>query len=88
MGPQWRSQLGSVENEAEFRALLGYSPLHNVEPERCYPPTLVTPGEWDETTPPLHAYKFVATLQAAKGCNEPALLRASWGAGHQYGRDQ
>lgn len=88
-GRRWRSQLGSVENEAEFRALLAYSPIHTVRQGRCYPPTLVTPGELDETTPPFHAFKFVATLQAAQSCGRhPVLLRMAWGAGHAYGKDQ
>jgi prolyl oligopeptidase len=87
-GAQWRSQLGSVEDGAEFRALMAYSPVQNVRPGHCYPAVLVTPGELDETTPPFHAYKFVAALQRAQSCAAPVLLRMSWGAGHAYGRDQ
>lgn len=87
-GRRWRSQLGSVENEDEFRALAGYSPVTSADPGRCYPPTLVTPGELDETTPPFHAYKFVAALQWAQACENPVLLRVSWETGHAYGRDQ
>jgi prolyl oligopeptidase len=87
-GAQWRSQLGSVEDRAEFQALMAYSPVQNVRSGLCYPAVLVTPGELDETTPPFHAYKFVAALQRAQSCDAPALLRMSWGAGHSYGRDQ
>lgn len=82
---RWRSEYGSIEDPAEFRALLGYSPVHNVEPGVCYPPTLVAPGERDEVTPPLHAYKFVAALQHAQVCDAPILLRMAWGAGHAPG---
>jgi prolyl oligopeptidase len=87
-GARWRSQLGSVENAQERSALLGYAPIQSVKQGVCYPPVLITPGEKDETTPPFHAYKLVAALQAADQCSGPALLRISWGAGHAYGRDQ
>jgi prolyl oligopeptidase len=87
-GAQWRSQLGSVDDPAQRRALMGYSPVHNVRPGVCYPAVMVTPGELDETTPPFHAYKFIAALQQAQRCHTPVLLRVSWGAGHAYGRDQ
>ncbi len=83
-GRRWRSDFGSVEDEADFRALLAYSPYHNVEPA-CYPATIVTPGELDESTVPMHAYKFVAALQHAQTCDQPILLRVSWGAGHSSG---
>lgn len=82
---RWRSEYGTIEDPAEFRALLAYSPVHNVDEETCYPPTLVAPGERDEITPPLHAYKLVAALQAVQACDRPILLRVSWGAGHSSG---
>ena len=49
------------------------------------PPTLVTAGERDETAVPSHAYKFIAALQRAQGCANPALLQVLWGAGHTLG---
>jgi prolyl oligopeptidase len=82
---RWRSEYGTVEDRAEFGALVAYSPVHNVEPGTCYPPTMVAPGERDEVSPPLHAYKFVAALQDAQACEAPVLLRMSWGAGHSSG---
>lgn len=84
---RWRSDYGTADDPADFRALLAYSPYHNVQPGTCYPATLVAPGEQDETTPPLHAYKFVAALQHAQNCDAPILLRVSWGAGHSFGAD-
>lgn len=82
---RWRSEYGSAENPAEFRALLAYSPVHNIDAGVCYPPTLVAPGERDGITPPFHAYKLVAALQHVQTCDEPILLRVSWGAGHSSG---
>ena len=84
-GARWRGELGSVENPEEKKALLAYSPVHNVRPEVCYPPILILPGENDETTPPMHGYKFAAALERAADCSSPALLRVAWGAGHSYG---
>ncbi len=87
-GARWRSQLGSVTDRGDFRALLAYSPVHNVRHGVCYPAMLVAPGELDEVTPPFHAYKFVAAVQREQSCAAPVLLRMSWGAGHAYGKDQ
>lgn len=84
-GRQWRADFGSTEDPEDFRALLAYSPYHNLRAGTCYPATMVLPGERDETTVPMHAYKFVAALQAAQGCARPVLLRVAWGAGHAAG---
>jgi prolyl oligopeptidase len=84
-GRQWRSDFGSTDDPADFRALLGYSPYHGIKPGVCYPATLILPGDKDETTVPMHAYKFAAALQAAQTCDRPILLRVSWGAGHSSG---
>jgi prolyl oligopeptidase len=82
----WQHEYGTVDDPEDFAALRAYSPVHTVRPGRCYPPTLVAPGELDETTPPLHAYKYVAALQAAQACDHPVLLRVAWGAGHAAGK--
>ena len=87
-GAGWRAELGSSSNQEEFRALLAYSPYHNLKPGTCYPPTLITAGERDETTVPSHSYKFTAALQAAQGCEKPALMQVMWGTGHILGKDR
>jgi prolyl oligopeptidase len=84
-GRAWRSDFGTVEDPEDFRTLLAYSPYHQVQGGTCYPATLVAPGERDESTVPMHAYKFVAALRHAQECDRPILLRVSWGAGHTYG---
>ena len=81
----WTQEFGSVENADEFKALLSYSPYHNIKPGRCYPPTLIRVGERDETATPLHGYKFAALMQSAQGCASPVLLKVMWGAGHNFG---
>ncbi|MGE0554263.1 MAG: prolyl oligopeptidase family protein [Gemmatimonadales bacterium] len=81
----WAHEYGTVADPADFRALLAYSPYQTIRDGVCYPPTLVAPGELDQSTPPLHAYKFVAALQHAQSCDHPIALRVAWGAGHSAG---
>ena len=82
---QWSSDYGLSENEAEFRAQLAYSPLHNVH-KVCYPPTLVTTAERDDRVVPWHSYKFAATMQEAQACPNPVMLRVETRAGHGAGK--
>lgn len=81
----WTRGFGSAEDPEEFEVLYSYSPLHIIEPDVCYPPIMVMAGERDQVTPPLHTYKFVATLQANRECRNPFLLKIVWGAGHSFG---
>ena len=39
-GRTWVDDYGSSDNAAEFKALLKYSPYHNIQPGTCYPATL------------------------------------------------
>jgi prolyl oligopeptidase len=83
---QWRSEYGTVADSMDFAVLQRVSPYNSVAVGKCYPAFMVAPGEIDQTAPPLHAYKFVAALQyASSSCSGPALLRVSWGAGHNAG---
>ncbi len=81
----WLPEFGSPDDPDDLRALLAWSPYHNIRDGRCYPPTLVMAGERDQVAVPLHAYKFTAALQAAQGCANPVLLKVMWGAGHNFG---
>ncbi len=83
---QWSSDYGLSENEAEFRAMYAYSPVQNVRPGTCYPPTLVTTADRDDRVVPWHSYKFAAQLQRAQGCSNPVLLRVETRAGHGAGK--
>ena len=85
-GNRWTEDYGTVADSADVRAMLGYAPIQHATSPACFPPTLVTPGEFDQTAAPAHAYKFVATLQTAQSCRaNPILLRVTWGAGHTAG---
>lgn len=85
---QWSDDYGLSENLADFRAQFAYSPLHNVQRHRCYPPTLVTTAAQDNRVVPWHSYKFAAALQAAQRCDRPVLLRVETRAGHGAGKPQ
>ena len=41
-GRFWTDDYGSAEDPREFEALYAYSPYHNIEPGKCYPPVLAT----------------------------------------------
>ncbi|MHC4601050.1 MAG: prolyl oligopeptidase family serine peptidase [Planctomycetota bacterium] len=81
-GRLWAVEYGSVENAEEFRALLAYSPYHNLKKGTRYPPTLITTSDSDERVAPLHSYKFAAALQHAQGGPGPLLLRVERHGGH------
>ncbi|ANM29720.1 hypothetical protein ABI59_09230 [Acidobacteria bacterium Mor1] len=81
----WTRGYGSADDPEEFAVLHGYSPLHRIEPETCYPAVLTIVGEKDTATVPMHGYKFTAALQAASECG-PSLLKFVPGGGHySYG---
>jgi prolyl oligopeptidase len=86
VGRGWISDYGSSETEAGFRTLYAYSPLHNIRPGTCYPPTLVTTADHDDRVVPGHSFKYAATLQAAQGCANPTLIRIETRAGHGAGK--
>jgi prolyl oligopeptidase len=66
--------------------LRAYSPYHNVQAGKCYPPTLITTADRDDRVVPWHSYKFGAALQAAQGCANPVLVRVETRAGHGAGK--
>jgi prolyl oligopeptidase len=83
---QWSSDFGIAEDAAEFEALRAYSPVHNLKPGTCYPPTLVTTADRDDRVVPWHSYKFAAELQHAQGCANPVMIRIETRAGHGAGK--
>jgi prolyl oligopeptidase len=83
---QWSSDYGLSEDPAEFDVLRAYSPVHNVKPGICYPPTLVTTAESDDRVVPWHSYKFTAALQREQACGNPVLIRVETRAGHGAGK--
>ena len=86
IGWAWTSDYGSSDDAAQFQYLRAYSPLHNIKPGTCYPPTLAFTADHDDRVVPGHTFKYVATLQAAQSCANPILVRIETKSGHGAGR--
>jgi prolyl oligopeptidase len=86
IGWAWTSEYGSSENPEEFKALLAYSPLHNLKPGTVYPATFITTADHDDRVVPAHSFKFAAALQAAHVGDVPVLIRIETRAGHGAGK--
>ena len=86
IGWAWTSDYGSSDNPDEFKALVKYSPLHNIKPGTCYPATLITTADHDDRVVPAHSFKFGATLQAAQAGGNPVIIRIDTKAGHGAGK--
>jgi prolyl oligopeptidase len=83
IGASWISDYGSSQqNEAQFKALLAISPVHNVKPGTKYPATLITTADHDDRVVPAHNFKYAAALQAAQGGDYPILIRIDTKSGH------
>ncbi len=84
-GQFWRDEFGDVENEEEFKALLAYSPYHNIREGVEYPATMIMTADTDDRVVPMHSFKFAAALQRAQAGDAPILLRIESRAGHGGG---
>jgi prolyl oligopeptidase len=82
VGTAWVAELGSSDDETQFRYLLGYSPLHNIRAGVRYPATLVTTSDHDDRVVPAHSFKYIATLQETSGDDAPKLIRIETRSGH------
>lgn len=60
---RWRAEFGTVEDPEEFRALLRYSPYHNIKEGFQYPAMLFVTGDADDRCNPAHVRKMVKSLQ-------------------------
>ena len=85
-GRYWTDDYGSSDNPEEFKAILAYSPYHNLNPGVSYPPTLVTTADTDDRVVPGHSFKFAARLQEAQASKSPTLIRIDTKAGHGGGK--
>src|SRR5215468_4717550 len=83
IGWNWAADYGrSDANEAEFKALYAYSPIHNVKPGTKYPAILITTADHDDRVVPAHSFKYAAALQAAQAGDNPILIRIDTKSGH------
>ena len=86
IGWNWAPEYGTSDDEAQFRNLLAYSPLHNLKPGTAYPATLITTADHDDRVVPAHSFKFAAQLQADQAGPKPTLIRIDVNAGHGAGK--
>jgi len=87
IGWGWVVEYGSSErDEAEFKNLLAYSPLHTLKKGTNYPATMVTTADHDDRVVPAHSFKFAARLQACHKGNNPVIIRIETKAGHGAGK--
>ncbi|HXL82100.1 MAG TPA: prolyl oligopeptidase family serine peptidase [Pyrinomonadaceae bacterium] len=82
IGWNWIADYGSSDNEAEFKALYAYSPIHNIKAGGNYPATLITTADHDDRVVPAHNFKYAAALQAGQGGTNPILIRIDTKSGH------
>jgi prolyl oligopeptidase len=79
------TEFGTVKDEAQFKALYAYSPLHHVKDGTNYPAVLMQTGDNDGRVNPAHSRKMIARLQQADPNGHPILLRTSASSGHGIG---
>ncbi len=82
IGWNWIADYGSSDNEAEFKAIRAYSPVHNVREGAAYPATLITTADHDDRVVPAHSFKYAAALQHAQAGDNPVLIRIDTNSGH------
>lgn len=84
-GRFWTDDYGSSDDPEEFKALLAYSPYHNIRDGVDYPAILVTTADTDDRVVPGHSFKYAARIQQAQGGDSPVLIRIETRAGHGAG---
>ena len=85
-GRFWVDDYGCADNPEEFKALVAYSPYHNLKGGTQYPATLITTADTDDRVVPGHSFKFAAQLQACQSGTAPTLIRIETRAGHGAGK--
>ncbi len=86
IGWAWTSDFGSSDDPEQFKALIKYSPLHNLKEGKKYPATLVTTADHDDRVVPGHSFKFISRLQEVQKGENPVLIRVDVNAGHGAGK--
>ncbi|WP_229402518.1 prolyl oligopeptidase family serine peptidase [Micromonospora okii] len=62
-GASWMAEYGDPDEPTDWAFLRGYSPYHNVDPDRPYPPFLLATSTRDDRVHPGHARKMAALLR-------------------------
>lgn len=87
VGKGWIPEYGCADStEADFKNLISYSPLHNLQEGTEYPATMVTTADHDDRVVPAHSFKFAAQLQKSHVGKNPVIIRIETNAGHGAGK--
>lgn len=81
IGEAWTAEYGSPDNEADFKTIYRYSPLHNIRAGAKYPAILVNTADHDDRVVPMHSLKYIATMQEKNPANT-VLIRVDTKSGH------
>ncbi len=84
-GALMTEEYGSLDVEAEARAILDQSPYHIAQEKGCRTPTLIMVGELDRVVLPFHGLKLAGAMQQTQSCDKPILFRMMPETGHNYG---
>ncbi len=79
--PEWPEWGNPIDNEADFKTILSYSPYDNVT-AKDYPAILAMGGLTDPRVTYWEPAKWIARLRATMTGGGPVLLRTNMGAGH------
>ncbi|ASJ07089.1 prolyl oligopeptidase family serine peptidase [Thermococcus pacificus] len=79
IGSVWVPEYGNPDDPKDRAFLLKYSPYHNIDPNKKYPPTLIYTGLHDDRVHPAHALKFFMKM---KEIGAPVYLRVETKSGH------
>lgn len=63
-GASWVAEYGDPDDPREWAYLSEYSPYQNTDPDRAYPPLLLTTSTRDDRVHPGHARKMAALLES------------------------
>ncbi|KAF9579797.1 hypothetical protein BGW38_003802 [Lunasporangiospora selenospora] len=89
IGHAWQSDYGYPDdNKEDFLNLHKYSPLHNINTDKPYPPLALFTSSHDDRVVPLHSFKYIAELQHKAGplTSNPLVIRVETKAGHGAGK--
>ncbi|MFM7522314.1 MAG: prolyl oligopeptidase family serine peptidase [Planctomycetota bacterium] len=62
-GASWMGEYGNPDDPTEWEFIKGFSPYHNLDPAKDYPPILITTSTRDDRVHPGHARKMAARLE-------------------------
>jgi prolyl oligopeptidase len=80
--PIWAEEYGTADDADDFRALLSYSPYHNIREDTDYPAVLFVCGDKDTRCNPSHTRKMAARLQERSAQKQSVLVDYGLERGH------